>query len=203
MLRSDHFSLTVPRRWVVVRAPGPATGPAIVRVPRGAGEDAHQGVHQGAHQGAHNDASLELYVYPWLARAAIEQPTQEALRRLISDGVLDPKIAAPVDEARCPDIAGQLRMLGALEPAVHLETSSGDHLIVVGGQSRGSLIAMLGVVTGRGSVCDNVVALQAAMREMGSGLDGYDPSDHARIPTPDVAAFPPYPVPQLPSVPTL
>ncbi len=191
MLRSDHFTVTLPRSWEVVRAPGPTTEPAVVRVPSGAVENAKTGT------------SLELYVYPWLARGAIGQPTQEVLHRLIADGVLDLQTAAPANGARCSDFAGQFRMLGALEPAVHLETPGGDHVIVVGGQSRGSLIAMIGVVTGRGSLCDNVGALQTAMRTMGNRLDGYDPSDRPKFPAARVAPFAPRPPPELPSANTI
>jgi hypothetical protein len=187
LLRSDHFTVTLPRSWEVVRVPGPTTEPAVVRVPRGAVDNATSGT------------SLELYVYPWLARRTIEQPTQEVLRRLVSDGVLDLQSATPASGARCSDFAGQFRMLGALEAAVHLETPTGDHVIVVGGQSRGSLIAMIGVVTGRGSLCDNVGALQTAMRTMGSRLAGYDPTDHPRLPTPRIAPLPQRSEPELPS----
>lgn len=177
LIRSDHFTVTIPRSWQVVRPAGPAEGPAIVRVPasRVSGGDG---------------MPLDLYFYPWLERSPIAQPTQEALQRLVADNELDLKAAGPPDRNHCEGLIDRLWLFGALQPAMHVETASGAHVIVAAGQARGSLVAVVGVVPPSARMCDNVVAMQDAMGSLRQKLVGADPSDRVMVPAPHFAPYP-------------
>ena len=179
LIRSDHFTVTVPRSWEVVRPAGPADGPAIVRVP--ASRESARGA----------TTSLDLYVYPWLERSPIAQPTEEAFQRLVAGNELELQAAGPPDPNRCEMLIDHLWLFGARQPVKHVETARGDHIIVAAGQTRGSLVALVGVVPETGaSSCRNVVAMQDAMGSLREKLVGADPSDRAMMPAP---LFSPYP----------
>jgi hypothetical protein len=177
LIRSDHFTVAVPRSWELVRPAGPAEGPAIVHVPvsRVIGGDG---------------MPLDLYFYPWLERSPVAQPTQEAFRRLVADNELDLKAAGPPDRNHCEMLIDHLWLFGARQPAMHIETASGAHVILAAGQARGSLVAVVGVVPASARVCDNVVAMQDAMGSLREKLVGADPSDRAMVPAPRFAPYP-------------
>ena len=164
LIRSDHFTVTVPRTWEVVRAAGPADGPAIVRVhaPRVRGGD---------------DVPLNLYFYPWLERSPIAQPTQEAFGRLVAENELNLKAAGPPDRNHCEMLIDHLWLFGAPQPAKHVETAGGDHIIVAAGQSRGSLVAVVGVVPARRAFLRRRRGDADAMGFLRQALVGADPSD--------------------------
>jgi hypothetical protein len=128
VIRSEHFRVTIPRTWEGVRAPGPADGHAIVRVPAR--------VPVARNQAGGGDTGLELYIYPWLARRPIEQPTQEAFRRLVADDQLNLKAAGPPHTSGCASLIDHLALFGAPQPAIHLETPTGDHIVLGGGIRR-------------------------------------------------------------------
>jgi len=179
LIRSDHFTVAVPRTWEVVRPAGPANGPAIVRVP--ASRESARGA----------TTALDLYVYPWLERAPIAQPTQEAFQRLAADHELDLQAAGPPDHDHCDMLIDHLWLFGARQPVKHVETARGDHIIVAAGQTGGSLVALVGVVPATGaSSCRNVMAMQDAMGSLREKLVGADPSDRAILPAPLFAPYP-------------
>jgi hypothetical protein len=84
----------------------------------------------------------------------------------------------------------RLWLFGALQPAMHVETASGAHVIVAAGQACGSLVAVVGVVPPSARLCDNVVAMQDAMASLRQRLVGADPSDHVTVPAPLFAPYP-------------
>ena len=186
VIRSEHFRVTIPRTWEVVRAPGPADGPAIVRVPAAGGEAG------GA------DAGLNLYIYPWLARRPIGQPTQEAFRRLAADDQLNLKAAGPPDTHGCASLIETLSLFGAPQPVIHVETPTGDHIVLAAGQSEGSLIAVAGIVPGGARSCRDVLAMQNAMDSLARRLVGVDVSDRPSMPVAAFAPLPGRPAPELP-----
>ena len=159
LIQSDHFTVTVPHSWEMVRSAGPAEGPAIVRVPasRASGADG---------------MPLDLYFYPWLERRPVARPTQEAFQRLVADNELDLKAAGPPDRNHCEGLIDRLWLFGALQPAMHVETASGAHVIVAAGQARGSLVAVVGVVPPSARLCDDVLAMQDAMASLRQKLVG-------------------------------
>jgi hypothetical protein len=161
-VRSDHFTLTLPRDWELRPSDGgnPAT---IVRVP---GATAY-----GARSG------LELRLYAWLARSPIEQPTADAWARLALADELGINTAAPPDRTTCAALSERFALFGRVQPAVHALTSAGQHLIIVAGQAQGSLVAAVGVVPMRGAYCPDVQAMQSAMRRLANELAGADLSD--------------------------
>lgn len=184
-IHPDHFTVTVPRSWELVRSAGPADGPAIVHVPasRVSGGDG---------------MPLDLYFYPWLERSPVARPTQEAFQRLLADSELDLKAAGPSDRNHCEGLVDRLWLFGALQPAMHVETASGAHVIVVAGQARGSLVAVVGVVPPSRRLCDNIVAMQDAMGSLREKLVGADPSDRVTVPAPLLAPYPGgHPAPEL------
>jgi hypothetical protein len=192
LIRSDHFIVTVPRSWEVVRAAGPADGPAIVRVP--APRDPSRG----------SGVPLDLYFFPWLERRPIAQPTQEAFQRLVADNELNLKAAGPPDRNHCDMLVDHLWLFGARQPVLHVETASGDHIILAAGQASGSLVAVVGVVPASARVCGDVVAMQDAMGALRQALAGADPSDRAVFPAQLFAPYPPNrPSPELQPPPPL
>jgi hypothetical protein len=178
LIRSDHFSVTVPRTWEVVRLAGPADGPAVVHVP-------------GPRVSGGDGVPLALYFFPWLERSPIAQPTQEAFARLVSSDELDLKAAGPPDRNHCNMLIDHLWLFGALQPARHVETPGGDHIIVAAGQARGSLVAVVGVVPASASTCAGVEAMQEAMRSLSQKLVGADPSDRVFVAGARFAPYPP------------
>ena len=165
-----------------MRPPGPADGPAIVRVSRVSGGDG---------------VPLDLYFYPWLERSPIAHPTQEAFQRLVSDDELDLKAAGPPSRHHCEGLIDRLWLFGALQPAMHVETASGAHVIVAAGQALGSLVAVIGVVPPSARLCDNVVAMQDAMGSLRQKLVGADPSDRVIVPARLFAPYPGRPAPEV------
>jgi hypothetical protein len=187
VIRSEHFRVTIPRTWEVMRAPGPADGPAIVRVPA------------ARSQAGGADTSLELYIYPWLARRPIGQPTQEAFRRLVADDQLNLKAAGPPDTSGCASLIDHLALFGAPQPVIHVETPNGDHIVLAAGQSKGSLIAVAGVVPGGARSCRDVLAMQNVMDSLGRLLVGADVSDRPALQPAAFAALPGRAAPELPT----
>lgn len=185
-MRSDHFRVTVPRTWQVVRVPGPADAPGIVRVPA------------ARNQASGADTALELYFYPWLARSPIAQPTQEAFRRLVADDQLNLKTAGPPDTSGCASLIDHVSLFGAAQPVIHLETPTGDHIVLAAGQSQGSLVAVAGVVPGGARSCRDVLAMQDVMRSLAKLLVGADLSDRPPMPPAVFASDGLHPPPELP-----
>jgi hypothetical protein len=186
VVRSDHFQITIPRTWQVVRAPGPADGPAIVRVP-------------AAHNPAGGaDTALDLYFFPWLERRPIAQPTQEAFRRLVADDQLNLKTAGPPDTGGCASLINYLSLFGVPQPVIHVETPTGDHIVLAAGQSQGSLVAVAGVVPGGARSCRDVLAMQNAMDSLATLLVGMDVADRPPPPRAEFAPDGRHPAPELP-----
>lgn len=173
-VRSDHFTLTLPRDWDLRPSDG-GNAAAIVRVPGATADGARSG--------------LDLRLYTWLARSPIEQPTADALARLTQAGELGIHTGASPDRTTCAALSERFVLFGRAQPAVHTQTGAGQHLIVVAGQAQGSLIAAVGVVPMRGGAyCPDVEAMQSAMRRLAGELAGADRSDR---PPPVEARFAP------------
>jgi len=188
LIRSDHFTVTVPRTWQLVRPGGPAEAPAIVRVP-------------APRVSGGSGVPLELHFYPWLERNPIARPTEEAFERLVSDNQLNLRTAGPPDRNHCEMLIDHLWLFGASQPVKHVETADGNHIIVAAGQARGSLVAVVGVVPASASTCGGVEALQDAMGSLRQKLVGADPSDRVVVPGVRFAPFPgDHPGPELPPV---
>ena len=184
VVRSDHFTLTMRRGWEVVNDARSSRATVIVSVPAG--------------ESAGGRAGPELFIYPWLARDRIAQPTEEALKRLAADDELGLRAALPPDRDRCGMLPDRLSLLGGPQIAVHLETAAA-HLIVVAGQAQGSLVAVVGVVSTAASYCPDLAVMVEAMQTLGTTLVGADRSDLPPPQPPSIAPLPPYPVPVLPS----
>jgi hypothetical protein len=188
ILRSDHFTLTMPRAWELVKDARSPRAAAIVRVPAG--------------DAAGGRLGPELRIYPWLARAPIAQPTEEALKRLAQedDDELGLRAALPANRDRCGTLVDRFSLFGGPQTAVHLETAF-THLIVVAGQSQWSLVAVVGVVS-TARYCRDLAVMEEAMGTLGTALTGADPSERPTPVPPVFAPLPPYPAPELPAPPS-
>jgi hypothetical protein len=158
LVRSDHYTVVVPKSWRVVQKGGEVNLPTILRVPSPTISPSDV-----------SEDKLELRVYPWLERSPIQMTTEEAVKRLAAAGELELQSAVPVRADDCASAELHLLLFGTRHAAIRLRTISGRLLVIAASQGGGSLVAIVGVMDKPPS-CLNIETTEDAMKTLAAAL---------------------------------
>jgi len=156
-LRSHHFRLAVPPGWQVVEAGGGGEIPTLVRAPA---------------EGAYPEVDVRLY--SWVVPERPADPSGDVLARLAGMNVLDLASARSDDADPCPYRAAQFFVFGKPARGIHLTNTEGRSVAVTAGESRGSLVALVGALAPGVSGCPAGARMDAVIERLAASLTGGD-----------------------------